>query len=766
MATNTEVNVRINVDAKGADNSVGSIKKQLREATAELIAMRDKFGDTSQEAVDAAKRVAELKDNIGDAKAMSDAFNPDAKFKALGSAIQAVAGGFAAVQGAQALFGSESEDVAKTLAKVQGALALTQGINSIMEAKDAFKNLGSVATEAFNKIKGAIGSTGIGLLVVALGTLAAYWDDITSAIGRTNDKQKALNETFDAYKKAATDATETTMNVKVAFDLAKQGVISKEEALKKYNETLGDAYGSAKDLNEAEKIFNEKTDAYIQSTALRAQADALMKKAAEENVKTIELRIAKEQLQSEGLGRFTKGMDEQNVAIQKNVSVYQDAAKDLIKQSEELNAKYKINDADQIKTNKETNDAIKKTAEEAAAKAKELRDKELERIKQFNEQKKQLNQQYANETKKLSEELELINIKDEDARAKRRLEIDYENKRKEIQNSIAGETEKNALLRNLKLKFGADIQAIDDAAADKKRIADAEKAQKAIDFENETFDLLEQNRINRIQDANQKSFEQEANRYQNEIDALYQQLNKKEITEDEFRKRREALGKIHEDNVTKIQDDADANRVANRKQKLNEEIDAISNAANSLGGILQQSYSNQLAQLEENSQQRIKAAGNNKDAITQIEQETAIQRNKIQNEEVKRQKIFAIAEALINTYKAGAQVFARPALGDPATSLAIKISTMIAAVAAGVKNVMAIRKVPMPSGGSGGTGGGGGETIQGINAPLPPALSQTMLNQGQINQLSSATARAFVLESDVSGNQERIQRLNRAARIS
>jgi len=41
-----------------------------------------------------------------------------------------------------------------------------------------------------------------------------------------------------------------------------------------------------------------------------------------------------------------------------------------------------------------------------------------------------------------------------------------------------------------------------------------------------------------------------------------------------------------------------------------------------------------------------------------------------------------------------------------------------------------------------------------------------MLNQGQINQLSSATNRAFVLESDVTGNQERIQRLNRAARIS
>jgi len=41
-----------------------------------------------------------------------------------------------------------------------------------------------------------------------------------------------------------------------------------------------------------------------------------------------------------------------------------------------------------------------------------------------------------------------------------------------------------------------------------------------------------------------------------------------------------------------------------------------------------------------------------------------------------------------------------------------------------------------------------------------------MLDQNQVNQMASATARAFVVESDVSGNQERIRRLNRAARIN
>jgi uncharacterized phage infection (PIP) family protein YhgE len=115
MATTTEVGVKITVDGSEATKSVGSIKSQLKEATAELIQMREKFGDASDEAVAAAKKVANLKDAIGDAKAMADAFNPDAKFKAFGAALQGVAGGFSAVQGAMGLIGSESEDVEKML---------------------------------------------------------------------------------------------------------------------------------------------------------------------------------------------------------------------------------------------------------------------------------------------------------------------------------------------------------------------------------------------------------------------------------------------------------------------------------------------------------------------------------------------------------------------------------------------------------------------------------------------------------------------------
>ena len=142
MAQNLDLNVNVNTNEAG--KSLGSLKSQLKEAQAEVTALSDKFGATSKEAIEAAKRAGELKDRIGDAKALTDAFNPDAKFKALTASLSGVAGGFAAVQGAMGLLGAESEDAQKMLLKVQSAMAISQGLQSVGEAVDSFKNLGAV----------------------------------------------------------------------------------------------------------------------------------------------------------------------------------------------------------------------------------------------------------------------------------------------------------------------------------------------------------------------------------------------------------------------------------------------------------------------------------------------------------------------------------------------------------------------------------------------------------------------------------------------
>ena len=124
--------------------NLSSLKAQLRDAQIEVTKMAEKFGDTSTQAANAAKAAAALKDKIGDAKALTDAFNPDARFNAVTSSLSGVASGFGAVQGAMALMGVQSDEVQKTLLKVQSAMAISQGLQQVGEARDSFKQLGAV----------------------------------------------------------------------------------------------------------------------------------------------------------------------------------------------------------------------------------------------------------------------------------------------------------------------------------------------------------------------------------------------------------------------------------------------------------------------------------------------------------------------------------------------------------------------------------------------------------------------------------------------
>ena len=180
------IGVKVQVDSSDVGKSVGSLKKQLREAQNEVTALSEKFGATSKEAINAAKKAAELKDRIGDAKALTDAFNPDAKFKALTASLSGVAGGFAALQGAVGLFGNKAEAVEKTLLKVQSAMALSQGLQAVGESIDSFKQLGAVVktgvSNAFGTLRSAIISTGIGALVVGLGLLIANFETVKKVV--------------------------------------------------------------------------------------------------------------------------------------------------------------------------------------------------------------------------------------------------------------------------------------------------------------------------------------------------------------------------------------------------------------------------------------------------------------------------------------------------------------------------------------------------------------------------------------------------------
>lgn len=202
MAAIEEV-VKLRTETDGAA-SVKSLKQEIREVQSEAIQAARKFGEFSPEATKAAKRVAQLKDEMGDFQQRVAALNPD-RFEAIASVAQGITGGITAATGAMALFGGESEEVNKLLVKVQGAIAFSQGVQQILNLRNAFGAVaGVIKTQvitAFSTLKGALISTGIGALIVAAGILASKLSEMGDEAAKAATEVKELIDIMEPLNK-------------------------------------------------------------------------------------------------------------------------------------------------------------------------------------------------------------------------------------------------------------------------------------------------------------------------------------------------------------------------------------------------------------------------------------------------------------------------------------------------------------------------------------------------------------------------------------
>ena len=337
MAQNLDLNINVNTDQAG--KSIGSLKTQLREAQADVVKLSDKFGATSVEAVNAAKKAAELRDRIGDARALTEAFNPDQKFKALTSSLAGVAGGFAAVQGAMGLFGAESEDLQKTLVKVQSAMALSQGLEAVGNSIDAFKNLGTVirtqVVAAFTTLRGAIIATGVGALAVGLGLLIANFEKIKEtlinlfpSLGEFGNKIASILQGITDYVGITSEAARQQENLNKALETSNKALDNQIKILEAQGGKEDEIYKAKRQriLNQI-KLVKDTTDEERQKRAdlntdlqvLDLQEDKRKEKIAEDNENKRKKREADEIADREaGIAR-RKEIDDFEVKIQQDL---------------------------------------------------------------------------------------------------------------------------------------------------------------------------------------------------------------------------------------------------------------------------------------------------------------------------------------------------------------------------------------------------------------------------------------------------------------
>lgn len=113
-------------------NSAKPMKKQLADLRGLLAEMNKEGLNTSEVFTQIAQHAGSLADNIGDAQQAVKAFaNDNFNLQASAEAFQVVAAGGALVTGAMAMMGVESQKTTEIIAKVQGAIALLNGVQTI-----------------------------------------------------------------------------------------------------------------------------------------------------------------------------------------------------------------------------------------------------------------------------------------------------------------------------------------------------------------------------------------------------------------------------------------------------------------------------------------------------------------------------------------------------------------------------------------------------------------------------------------------------------
>lgn len=206
-----QLNLQINIGGQDrAVNSIRELKQAIKEAEFEALKLSQQFGETDPRVVALRQQIGGLKDTIQDsAEATANFAKGAGAFPAIAKGIQGIASGFAAAQGAIGLFGSESKELEKQLLRVQSALALAQGLEGLLQAKDAFVNLAGIVrggvTQAFKGLS-FVFSSGLFLPIsIIIGVIATNWESLKKAVSSSLPFLSKAAEYFTKISNAVTD---------------------------------------------------------------------------------------------------------------------------------------------------------------------------------------------------------------------------------------------------------------------------------------------------------------------------------------------------------------------------------------------------------------------------------------------------------------------------------------------------------------------------------------------------------------------------------
>ena len=362
------LNATIDLTVKKPDFK--SMKSEIKELTIQAQQAVMQFGEFSPEAVKAEKALAGARDRMEDFNDRVKAVNPD-KFARLNTVVMGVANGFQAAQGAMALFGTESKDFEKTMIKLQGAMALTQGLEGLGKVQQQFtaiaKSIGGAFTGMGQMIAAGFkaGATSAQMFKSVLSTLGI--GAIIIAVGYLVDKFLAMKDAGGEAAKALAEVSKEQR--RLAGEIQKLGETELETNIRLLAETKAAREKHNKDMN---LLFDDLNRATKQK-----DKDAINVRIQQETVKDTALELQEKQYQK-NIDKITT--DAANAAKAKQDKLDADAKAETEKKRQERLQREKDAAAEQQRILDQTNSARLSANEAARQKELAMIDDEGERI--------------------------------------------------------------------------------------------------------------------------------------------------------------------------------------------------------------------------------------------------------------------------------------------------------------------------------------------------------------------------------------------------
>jgi len=593
--------VAIKIEVDGG-KSIEQVKK-LEEEVKKLNDSVKELGETNGESLEELEKNAEktevaLKKINGENTKLSQ----DAKNVADG-----MTNGYKAFLGVSALVGTDQEKLIKTFIKLQTVQetvnAVTQFGNSLKKDSEFLTSLSNAKTKiaiglqkayavavgtgskAMQGLRKALISTGIGAILVALGTVVAYWDDIKGAVSGLSSEQKKRNEDLEKEK----ELTQSNLdNISATENTLKLSGKSEEDILKMKLAQLDIQLDQQRQTIENAKVQKQT----------QIEASERNNKIAQNTIRILSLPIT---MLLGAIDLLTYGLEQVGI----------------LEEATNLEESFSGGIASMLFDPQEVAEEGQNTIDEAEAKLDELQNKrdgftlaEQEKRKKNGETRKSEIANQNQEELRLRRELEdaIISMeKDADVRALAQLEVKQQRELDALLKSKNYTLEQRKILEKKQaIEMDALISEIEANAKEKNDEKIRTEAQALADLKKEIADA----EVNTLEEQRAKEFE--------DLDTYYSELIQKakdnkqstlELEETYLQKQKELKDKNAEEDKARAEEET-ATALANIKAQQQARDDFI----NSVGTGL-----TMLTSLIKDSEKRQKAS-----ALVQIATDTAL----------------------------------------------------------------------------------------------------------------------------------------------